>query len=490
MNNNTSDRVILKDGVSFTSWVGDLRVELSRNNVLGHVFHNIPGIEPKIEPLEPQEMEFEKEDDFNEARQVHKTRLQAWIKGEIEAQNIIIQRLDYSKMPHDCLQYTAKQLYDTVSRSNKMTLLPYSEAFDVFVSTKFTTLEEYCKRFLQNLQNVNHAAGTLSPISSISHRFKISDELASVYFIKGTKHLKWLDTWRESMMGTRHECASLQEMISTLRSIKGTRHSESDISATIAESSVGPSVSTTSIRPGNNPDDRCKRCRHSHKNKDCYKQNPVKAPKNWMEKEIANKASEDEEDEKKYVNTSKKRKSTIQPCIFRPLVGDMFDSDNDGNFIIRLLNTNIEGCEKDECCNVSNEYLGKQKVMYALTNIKGVGRRYSNLVCKKADVDLNKRAGELTSEELERIVTIIQNPTQYKIPAWFLNRQRDIVDGKNSQILANGVDSKLREDLERLKKIRAHRGLRHYWGLRVRGQHSKTTGRRGRTVGVSKKKGG
>jgi len=98
-------------------------------------------------------------------------------------------------------------------------------------------------------------------------------------------------------------------------------------------------------------------------------------------------------------------------------------------------------------------------------------------------------AGELTSEELERIVTIIQNPTQYKIPTWFLNRQRDIVDGKDSQVLANGVDSKLRDDLERLKKIRAHRGLRHYWGLRVRGQHSKTTGRRGRTVGVSKKKG-
>ena len=98
-------------------------------------------------------------------------------------------------------------------------------------------------------------------------------------------------------------------------------------------------------------------------------------------------------------------------------------------------------------------------------------------------------AGDITSEELERIVTIIQNPTQYKIPTWFLNRQRDIVDGKDSQVLANGMESKLREDLERLKKIRAHRGLRHYWGLRVRGQHSKTTGRRGRTVGVSKKKG-
>ena len=106
-----------------------------------------------------------------------------------------------------------------------------------------------------------------------------------------------------------------------------------------------------------------------------------------------------------------------------------------------------------------------------------------------ADIIHPFSAGEITSEELERIVTIIQNPTQYKIPSWFLNRQRDIVDGKDTQVLANGMDSKLREDLERLKKIRAHRGLRHYWGLRVRGQHSKTTGRRGRTVGVSKKKG-
>ncbi|KAJ3502573.1 hypothetical protein NLJ89_g8825 [Agrocybe chaxingu] len=142
--------------------------------------------------------------------------------------------------------------------------------------------------------------------------------------------------------------------------------------------------------------------------------------------------------------------------------------------ILRLLNTNVDG---------------KRKIMYALTEIKGVGRRYSNLVCKKADVDLNKRAGDLNSDELERLVTIIQNPTQFKIPTWFLNRQKDIVDGKNSQILSNAVDSKLRDDLERLKKIRAHRGLRHFWGLRVRGQHTKTTGRRGKTVGVSKKRG-
>lgn len=44
--------------------------------------------------------------------------------------------------------------------------------------------------------------------------------------------------------------------------------------------------------------------------------------------------------------------------------------------ILRLLNTNVDG---------------KRKIMYALTEIKGVGRRYANVVCKKADVDLDKR---------------------------------------------------------------------------------------------------
>ncbi|KAJ2158280.1 ribosomal 40S subunit protein S18B [Coemansia sp. RSA 552] len=139
----------------------------------------------------------------------------------------------------------------------------------------------------------------------------------------------------------------------------------------------------------------------------------------------------------------------------------------------RVLNTNVHG-------NV--------KIMYALTAIKGVGRRYSNLVLKKADVDFSKRAGELTNDELERVVNIIQNPLEFKIPKWFLNRQKDRTTGKYSQLISNGVDNSLREDLERMKKIRLHRGLRNAWGLRVRGQHTKTTGRGGRTIGVTKKK--
>jgi len=141
--------------------------------------------------------------------------------------------------------------------------------------------------------------------------------------------------------------------------------------------------------------------------------------------------------------------------------------------ILRVLNTNIDG---------------RRKIGYALTAIKGVGRRFAHVVIRKADVDATKRAGELSEEEVERLVTIIGNPRQYKIPDWFLNRQKDIKDGKYSQVTSNNLDTKIRDDLERMKKIRVHRGLRHYWNLRVRGQHTKTTGRRGRTVGVSKKK--
>lgn len=131
---------------------------------------------------------------------------------------------------------------------------------------------------------------------------------------------------------------------------------------------------------------------------------------------------------------------------------------------------------------------GKEKVPFAITDVKGVGRRFALLACKRANVDVNKRAGELNEEELERIVDVIQNPLKYDIPVWMLNRRKDIRDGKDHHLLVNNLDNKFREDLERLKKMRCHRGIRHHYGLRVRGQHTKTTGRTGRTVGVSKTK--
>jgi ribosomal protein S13 len=139
----------------------------------------------------------------------------------------------------------------------------------------------------------------------------------------------------------------------------------------------------------------------------------------------------------------------------------------EGQFIHirRILNTNIDG---------------KVKTMFALTKIRGIGRRFANLVCKRAKIDMMKRAGELSNDEIERIVAVIQNPLDYNIPVWFLNRRKDPKDGANLQVTSNNVDTVLRDDLERLKRIRVHRGLRHSWNLKVRGQHTGTTGRRGR----------
>lgn len=117
--------------------------------------------------------------------------------------------------------------------------------------------------------------------------------------------------------------------------------------------------------------------------------------------------------------------------------------------------------------------------MYAFTAITGIGRRLSNLLCKKAGVDLKKRAGQLTAEEIEKIVAILQNPLHFKIPEWFLNHQKDFVDGKSTQLTSNNLLTKLRDDIERMKKARVHRGIRHYWGVKVRGQHTATTGRGG-----------
>jgi small subunit ribosomal protein S18e len=64
------------------------------------------------------------------------------------------------------------------------------------------------------------------------------------------------------------------------------------------------------------------------------------------------------------------------------------------------------------------------------------------------------RAGELTPEELERLMTVVANPRQFKVPDWFLNRKKDYKDGRFSQVVSNALDMKLRDDLERLKKIR------------------------------------
>jgi len=54
---------------------------------------------------------------------------------------------------------------------------------------------------------------------------------------------------------------------------------------------------------------------------------------------------------------------------------------------------------------------GKHKVGFALRIIKGIGRRFAILACRIAQIDVNRRAGDLTEEEINKISDIFAKPT-------------------------------------------------------------------------------
>merc|ERR1711990_708756 len=151
----------------------------------------------------------------------------------------------------------------------------------------------------------------------------------------------------------------------------------------------------------------------------------------------------------------------------------VLENANSFTHILRMQNTNVDG---------------RHKIPFALRIIKGIGRRYAILVCKIAQIDVNSRAGELDEAGMNKISDVLAKPLDYGIPKWFLNRQRCIKDGTWSQLISNNCATRHREDLERMKKMRLHRGLRHWWGIKVRGQRTKSSGRTGKTLGVTKKK--
>ncbi|OEL17566.1 hypothetical protein BAE44_0021415, partial [Dichanthelium oligosanthes] len=59
----------------------------------------------------------------------------------------------------------------------------------------------------------------------------------------------------------------------------------------------------------------------------------------------------------------------------------------------------------------------------------------------------------LTPKELKWLMTVVANPRQFKVSDWFFNR-KDYKDGGPSGDVTDTLDMKLRDDLERLKKIR------------------------------------
>ena len=112
-----------------------------------------------------------------------------------------------------------------------------------------------------------------------------------------------------------------------------------------------------------------------------------------------------------------------------------------------------------------------KQIQVSLRYLYGLGRTTSDIVLKEAKVDPRKKTRTLTSEELGRIQGAIE--TRFR------------VEGELRQIV--------RQNIQRLKDLKAYRGVRHLRRLPVRGQRTKTNSRtvRGnvrKTAGSGKRK--
>lgn len=135
---------------------------------------------------------------------------------------------------------------------------------------------------------------------------------------------------------------------------------------------------------------------------------------------------------------------------------------------------------------------GARPVYQAIQDIKGVGQRMGKSIAsvfeKETGVAFDAVLGNLSEEQDRALEDIIVHPQKHGFPQWTLNRRHDYETGQTGHLVMSDLDFTLRKDLQRLNQIKSYRGLRHSWGLPVRGQKTKSTHRgKGGVVGVTKK---
>lgn len=92
----------------------------------------------------------------------------------------------------------------------------------------------------------------------------------------------------------------------------------------------------------------------------------------------------------------------------------------------------------------------------SLRYIYGIGPRLALQLCEQAKVDPQRRAKELTDDEISRL-------------AGLLDRDEYMVEGQ--------LRRQIQQNIARLKDIGSYRGSRHRRSLPVRGQRTKTNAR-------------
>ena len=94
----------------------------------------------------------------------------------------------------------------------------------------------------------------------------------------------------------------------------------------------------------------------------------------------------------------------------------------------------------------------------------------------------------LSEKDIKRIEEALNNPAVFGVPKWMFNRRKDLKTGEDLHLLGSDLSMTQRDDIEIMKDTKSWKGYRHSRGLKVRGQRTKTTSRKGRSVGVSRRR--
>lgn len=150
-------------------------------------------------------------------------------------------------------------------------------------------------------------------------------------------------------------------------------------------------------------------------------------------------------------------------------------SEQDFKEIVRVLGTNVDG---------------NRLIVFGLSQVRGIGIRFAQLMIRLAGMDMSMRSGYLTDEQLEKLEDIAKNPLKYGIPGWMVNRRKDYRTGEDKHVVSSDLAYINKLDIDRMRRIKCWRGIRHALNLKVRGQRTRTTGRSGLIIGVARKKKG
>jgi len=131
---------------------------------------------------------------------------------------------------------------------------------------------------------------------------------------------------------------------------------------------------------------------------------------------------------------------------------------------------------------------GEVELDRALGMVKGVGERLglvmNEAVLRELKLPEGVYVGELSEEQIDKIEHMLSNPVKFGVPLWMINRRRDVETGEDKHLIGTDLTFAVRQDIDREKNMNSWIGYRHNYGQKVRGQHTRTTGRKGMSVGV------